>query len=189
MGCIPLKKDKNNEIICKRAKKLCLLGLGDKELAKAFGVDVTTIEYWKKERPGFKEALRAGKQEADTKVVNALYEKAVGYSHKETKVFLFQGDIITQEIDKIYPPDTTACLFWLKNRTRHLIDPWSDVTKHEITGKDGMPLSKTNQLDLSDFTDAELEMMERMSVKIKNNSNEETGNKARNRPYYKQKNK
>jgi hypothetical protein len=53
-----------------------------------------------------------------------LYEKAMGLcSHRETKVFCQDGEIITKDIDKRYAPDTTAQIFWLKNR-----DPgrWKD---------------------------------------------------------------
>jgi hypothetical protein len=40
-------------------------------------------------------------------------------------------------VEKFYPPDTTACIFWLKNRQR---EQWRDVQRHEVTGKDGAPL-------------------------------------------------
>ena len=164
---IKLKDEKNNLKIAKRVYELSLLGLGDKELAIAFDKDQTTIDYWKKHRPGFREAIVQGKQEADGKVAKSLYKKATGYTHPDEQIFLYKGEVIKVDTTKYYPPDTAAAIFWLKNRSRHLPNPLSDVTKHEITGKDGMPLSKTNQLDLSDFTDEELAMMARMSIKLK----------------------
>ncbi len=33
---------------------------------------------------------------------------------------------------KHYPPDTTACIFWLKNRQR---DKWRDRLDHEHSGE------------------------------------------------------
>ena len=178
MSCKPIKDDKNNPKITKRVYELSLLGLGDRELAIAFGIDPTMIEYWKQHRPGFREAILQGKQEADGKVAESLYKKAVGYTKPYEQVFLYKGEKVTAETTKYYPPDTAAAIFWLKNRTRHLPNPWSDVTKHEITGKDGIPLSKTNQLDLSDFTTEELAMMARMSIKLK--VGEDDKPKARN---------
>jgi len=179
---IPLEKDKNNSKYIKRVYQLSLLGLTDREIAIAFGINQTTLDYWKANRPGFHDALIKGKQEADSNVAKSLYQRAVGYKHNETKVFIHQGEIITEDVMKHYPPDTSAAIFWLKNRTRHLPNPWSDVTKHEVTGKDGVPLSKSNKIDYSDFTDEELEMMARMSIKIKKQEAEETDeSKARNK--------
>jgi hypothetical protein len=175
---IKLKDEKNNLKIAKRVYELSLLGLGDRELAIAFGKDVTTIDYWKKMRPGFRVAISQGKQEADGKVAKSLYKKATGYTQPDEQIFLYKGEVIKAATIKYYPPDTAAAIFWLKNRSRHLPNPWSDVTKHEITGKDGMPLSKTNQLDLADFTEEELAMMARMSIKLK--GKEEDTSKARN---------
>jgi hypothetical protein len=37
-------------------------------------------------------------------------------------------------LEKYYPPDTTAAIFWLKNRQK---DKWRDKVDHELTGKDG----------------------------------------------------
>ena len=36
-----------------------------------------------------------------------------------------------------YPPDTTACIFWLKNRQPAL---WRDKVQQELSGPDGQPL-------------------------------------------------
>lgn len=51
-------------------------------------------------------------------VSKRLYSRALGYSHKATKIFLRAGDSepTLVEYTEHYPPDTTACIFWLKNR-------------------------------------------------------------------------
>ena len=48
---------------------------------------------------------------------------ATGYWHPEEKVFCRNGQIIRVKTIKYYPPDTAACIFWLKNRRPNL---WSD---------------------------------------------------------------
>ncbi len=51
-------------------------------------------------------------------VVRALFERAVGFSHEVTRTTLYQGEErkITNTVS--YPPDTQACMFWLRNRQR-----------------------------------------------------------------------
>jgi hypothetical protein len=150
----------------KRAYKLCLLGLTDKDLATAFGVDSTTIDYWKQQHPEFMNALRRGKEEADTNVAQAMYRKAVGYSHLDTHISVYKGRVITTEITKHYPPDTTACIFWLKNRTRHLESPWMDVHRLEHNHQGKIQIEDlTDQISDPDvFTTEELELALKLGI-------------------------
>jgi hypothetical protein len=53
------------------------------------------------------------------------------------KVFQFQGQIIRAETKEHVPPDTTAGIFWLKNRRP---EAWRERQQHEHTGKDGEPI-------------------------------------------------
>lgn len=92
------------------AKTLGYLGATDKDIADAFGVSERTINQWKTDFEEFTSALKEGKVFADARVANALYNKALGY----------------EKNDKHYPPDTTACIFWLKNRQP---DKWRDKTE------------------------------------------------------------
>lgn len=100
------------------AKKLCKLGLTDIELAEFFEVTEQTIYNWKNQHPEFFEAIKAGKEFADCEVAEKLYERAIGYSHPETKFFMYQGEVIPVETTKHYPPDTMAAMYWLNNRRR-----------------------------------------------------------------------
>jgi len=52
-------------------------GLIDLEIAKKLGISRQTIANWKKKYPEFAEALREGKEDADFRVENALYDKAI----------------------------------------------------------------------------------------------------------------
>ncbi len=112
-----------------QAKNLCLLGATDEFMANFFGVAVSTLNNWKLNHPEFLESLKAGKEFADAHVAQSLYKRATGYVTKETKIASFEGRITdTLDVDKHYPPDTTAAIFWLKNRRPDL---WRDKPDNE----------------------------------------------------------
>lgn len=120
---------------------LCLLGHTDAEIAKVFNVSEVTFNAWKKKYPEFLKSIKKGKDIADGEVVNALRQRALGYSHKEDKIFHNPGapkgekKVTTVETIKHYPPDTAAAIFWLKNRKQV---SWKD--KQEIDVKSPAPL-------------------------------------------------
>lgn len=118
--------------------KLCLLGATDKQLADFFGVAESTLNLWKQEYPEFSESLREGKQAADSAVANSLYRRALGYSHKAVKILAYEGSSFEHEYTEHYPPDTTACIFWLKNRQPAV---WRDRMEVDHRAPDG-PLAQ-----------------------------------------------
>lgn len=118
------------EVYCEQVRKLCLLGATDERMANFFNIAESTLNNWKSKHPEFLESIREGKEVADANVANALYNKAIGFSHKETKVFNNQGEILTHEVDKHYPPDTGAAFIWLKNR-----GGWKDRQEVEHSGE------------------------------------------------------
>lgn len=120
-----------------QARKLCLLGATDKELAAFFEVSVQTLNTWKKEHPAFLESMTRGKMMADAEVADRLYQRALGYSHKAVKMFQAGGEILTEEYDEHYPPDTQAASLWLRNRQPR---KWRDKQELEHSGKDGAPI-------------------------------------------------
>jgi hypothetical protein len=115
------------------AERMALLGATDVQLSDAFGVSEQTLNAWKLAHPNFLESLKRGKDEADAKVARSLYERALGYSHPSEKVVTValganQGsEVVKVPITEHYPPDTTAAIFWLKNRQKA---HWRD--KHEV---------------------------------------------------------
>ena len=111
-----------------QALKLCMLGLIDKEMAAFFGVSEQTLNTWKKRHPEFLESLKGGKTLADAGVAAKLFHRACGYEHPEVHISNYQGQITITDIIKHYPPDTTAAIFWLKNRQRGL---WRDKPEAE----------------------------------------------------------
>ena len=109
------------------AYKLCLLGATDAQMADFFGISESTLNLWKKKHLKFSESLKDGKERADANVAKSLYNRAIGYSHPEEKIFQNEGNIIRADTIKHYPPDTAAAFIWLKNRAG-----WKDKT--EVTG-------------------------------------------------------
>lgn len=120
---------------CQLATNYCLLGATDPQLAVYFDVAESTIHNWKNDHPEFLEAIKAGKEDADANVAKSLYQRALGYSHKDTDIRVLDGKIAKTPITKHYPPDTKAAVFWLNNRQKKL---WRE--SKEITGADGEPL-------------------------------------------------
>ncbi len=102
----------------KQAEKLCNLGATDREIADFFEVDVRTIYRWKNDYEEFCQALKVGKDVADERVSRSLFQKAIGYEQEEVKIFMPGG--ATEPVYAPYTakiaPDTTAAIFWLKNR-------------------------------------------------------------------------
>lgn len=100
-------------------------GLTDEQIMKNMGIQSKSTFYgYKKDYPNFSNALKRGKEVVDFEVENALLKKALGYTitlHKQkvTK----DGDVIDIEEDMHVPPDTTAQIYWLKNRKP---DKWRD---------------------------------------------------------------
>lgn len=103
------------------------------EIAFFVGVSPRVLYNWSGKYKDFKEALIHSRAIADEMVEASLFHRAIGYTHKETKVFFDSKSMQTveHEVDKHYPPDTAAAQFWLKNR-----DPekWKDKTEVEHSG-------------------------------------------------------
>lgn len=128
----PGRPSKYKEEFVEQAEKLCALGLTDVELAQFFGVSEVTLNAWKSKYPDFLKSLKVGKEHADTRVERSLYQRAIGYSHPEDKIFNDNGKPMIVPTIKHYPPDTTAAIFWLKNRKSA---DWRDKQDHEHTGE------------------------------------------------------
>ena len=92
-------------------------GLTDEQLAAKIGITATTLYDWKNKYPVISEALKRGKEAVDVEVENALLKRAMGYEYTETRTETANdGTVKTIVMQKTMPPDTTAQIFWLKNR-------------------------------------------------------------------------
>lgn len=98
-------------------------GLTDEQIAHNMGIGYSTLQAWKNEYQDILDSLKRGKEVVDRMVENALLKRALGYSYKETTRELVvdkdtgEAEIkITKIVEKEVVPDTTAQIFWLKNR-------------------------------------------------------------------------
>lgn len=98
-------------------------GLVDKQIAHNIGITEQTLNNWKKRYPSLFESLKAGKEVVDRQVENALLKRALGYQFDEiTRERIFREELgtyemsVTKIVTKEVNPDTTAQIFWLKNR-------------------------------------------------------------------------
>lgn len=137
------RPSKYNAAYADQARKLCLLGATDSEMADFFGVNEDTVHEWKKIHPEFSESITRGKLSADANVAERLYERAIGYSHEAVKIFMPQGapGPVYAPYTEHFPPDTQAASLWLRNRQPA---KWRDKVVQEITGKDGGPVEVSN---------------------------------------------
>ena len=106
------------EDYAKQALVLCELGATDVDLARAFGVSEKTINTWKKKHPDFLQSLK-GKQSADDMVKMSLFKRATGqFSIPDSDIRVIDGTVVITPLEKHFPPDVTACIFWLQNRDK-----------------------------------------------------------------------
>ena len=120
-----------------QARKLCLLGYTDKQLADFFEVNESTITRWKQKYPEFRTSIKKGKVVADAQVVDSLYNRALGMEVEEVEVRGDGDDEIRRVTKKCIPPDTTAQIFWLKNRQPEL---WRDKPTVENSAQEAVPV-------------------------------------------------
>lgn len=103
-------------------------GLTDKQIAYNIGINVCTLYDWKNNYSDISNALKKGKEVVDRQVENALLKRALGYSYIERRVKKEFGEVVEETlIEKEVVPDTTAQIFWLKNRKP---EQWRDKVEN-----------------------------------------------------------
>ena len=108
-------------------------GLTDEQIAKNIGISRSTLNVWKDRYSDISDALKKGKDVIDRQVENALLKRALGYEYEEVKEKSEDGVITERTVTKKeVVPDTTAQIFWLKNRKP---DKWRDKPAYEDTSE------------------------------------------------------
>lgn len=103
-------------------------GLTDEQIAHNIGCAVGTLYAWKDKYHEFSEALKKGKEVVDFEVENALLNRAL-------------------------TGDTTAQIFWLKNRRP---DKWRDKQEQNLSleaGGNGVPIEITFKGPLEEWSE------------------------------------
>ncbi len=110
-------------------------GLTDEQIATNMGITRSTLYEWKNKYSDISDALKEGKEVVDRQVENALLKSALGYMYDEvTEERRDDMLVVTKVVHKEVQPNTTAQIFWLKNRKR---SEWRDRVENAITGADG----------------------------------------------------
>ena len=142
-------------------------GLTEKQIAGNIGICWDTLNEWKKRFPEVSEALKKGKEVVDIQVENALLKRAMGYTVNLVKTFkvkrteydentgrkISEYEELAEGIDQVHvPADTTAQIFWLKNRKP---DVWRDKRDVGIDGKinTGNPFAELTTEELRKLVD------------------------------------
>jgi transposase-like protein len=139
------RKTKFSSEVVEISKKLAKEGCTDEEIAERLGIGIRTLYDWKKKYPQFMQALKENKDYFDSRVEDALLKRALGYEYEETEIIATKDGKTSKvkKTKKVIPPDTTAIIFWLKNR-----QPGKWRNKLEIQ-HDGQIKTETNMQELS----------------------------------------
>lgn len=131
--------------------RYALLGATLPRMAELLGVTEKTLSNWGKKHPQLLQAIKEGRDDADAKVSDSLYHRALGYEYDEqvplkVKEVTYENGKRLKEVEhievtvvhRVVPPDNTSMIFWLKNRQKA---SWRD--RQEVTGADGGPIETT----------------------------------------------
>ena len=164
-------------------RKLSLLGLSKRQIAKVFNITEKTFRSWCDNIKELREAFEDGNFKADSMVASALFERAIGFSVPEEKLIVIGGTIVREEVNKYYPPSVEAAEKWLARRGGSS-GLWSGRGAGRPNGEEGNVVNNNTQINISnfgiqnlsnielgDFSDAELEVL--ISAGIKYRSIEE----------------
>jgi hypothetical protein len=147
-------------------------GCTQREISKILNVSKQTIEYWLRTKKEVQEAKKRGKRELVERVEKSFYELASGYKHKDHVILSNRVTEYDSEgkpvrsytkplivpITKYYPPNAFACHKILTIQDR---ENWMDIQKIE----NNLQINVQNNIDLSDFSNTELEALEKIGIK------------------------
>lgn len=148
-----------------QTKRLCEMGMTNREIADFFQVSVHTIHRWRANYPEFAEAFVTGKELADDRVERALYNRAIGYSYDSEKIVTISlGKNAGTAIERVpivehVPPDVKAAELWLKNRRPK---EWGGRVADPGEGEDTSKYIELSPVDYSELTQDEALLLHRL---------------------------
>jgi len=141
-GSLTLFKPDHNRMVF----WLALAGLNEYEMASVIGIADVTLGVWKKTRPDFMAAMKAGRAEAVGTAAHSLFRVGNGYTHDEVKlipnkvkeydpdtgrVVKEYTEVIEHPYRKHYPPNVQALLKFLAAKHPEV---WGDRSEVVHTG-------------------------------------------------------
>jgi hypothetical protein len=104
------------------------------ELGKVFGVPAPFIMRWINQHSDFRDAVENATKNCNIMVMQRLFRQCMGYKVKTERLFYDgrAGKVIKGTYTETVKPDTTAMVFWLKNR---MPDKWVDKVAAQVDGK------------------------------------------------------
>ena len=131
-----MAKIKYDEDFPARAEDWARQGFRDEDIAKKLGISRETFYQYQKTYPDFLDAIKRGKAPVDFEVENKLLQRARGFEYEEVHIEYKPGEgdklipISIRKIKKFVVPDSTAIIFWLKNRRKQ----WRDRFNLDVEG-------------------------------------------------------
>lgn len=138
-------------------RELAASGYTDRQLSDKLHINYSTFRTMKDKFPLFNSAILEGKDEINMRIEQSMIRMATGYTRKEVEFFVYKGEVIIQPFDKFYAPNPFAAYKWLINRAK---DRWTDKKMIE----ENVNLNVFRNIDMSDFSDAELKAMEKLGL-------------------------
>ena len=117
-------------------------GLTDEQIANNLGIAYSTLREYRDKYSALSAALKKGKEIVDYEVENALLKRALGYEYEEVT---YEHGQETKRVLKHVVGDTTAQIFWLKNRKPQ---QWRDKKDIEHSGEVNNPYSELTTEEL-----------------------------------------
>jgi transposase-like protein len=139
-------------------------GLTNEQISHNMGISATTLYDWQNKYPEFSEALKKGKEVVDREVENALLDNAKGYYYTEEQAIKVKSswyvdgkkhekeEVNVVEVRRFKPSDTTAQIFWLKNRKP---SEWRDKQDVDIQGNINNPFAGLTTEELKKLVESE----------------------------------
>ena len=121
-------------------------GLTNEEMAENIGISRQTFQKWLKKYSEMAEAVKLSKEEADLRVENATFKRALGYTakiqkfikvkkveYKDGKRISETEELVPIEEEVHVPADVKAQIFWLQHRKT---EAWGKAAE-EVENPDG----------------------------------------------------
>lgn len=135
-----------------RIESWARMGLTNEQIAKNIGINADTFYTWLKKYPEISESIKKGKAPIDFEVENALFKRAIGYEYEEIETIIEEIDgkqrKRIKKIKKVALPETSAMIFWLKNRKPEQWRKLNPVVEAKLNAETEKLLKEAENLSL-----------------------------------------